>query len=449
MSIVLDLPRDILQNTFYFLQMRDIINFDTALTDSSDRIALLSSYKGLLFDKFQSKPVTDRAISWICDRGFNIERISLQNVNDRTIRQLAQTNENKLQAINISHNIFSRDFTNDSLCNLAKYCPGLQEFKIESCYQIDCESLVGFFKNCKTLKSVEITNCGKLSDKVVVSIAENCRDLRNLAIVNLEDPSRLEGITNIAVSAICKYSKKLENLDLSDWYISEQSLFELAQASIPLKSFKFHSHEQFSSEAFKVFFKGCSSLKHLNVHCCPSIDDSVVVALSESLPGLLTLDLSFCDQLTELAVFAISHGCRQIESLTLSYCTDAVSDAAIACLAARCPLLKFINLDGCSDITDEAIFSLIQGCKDLEEVHFDSCCRLTDRTPISLALYCQKLHSLSLNNCDGISVAAKIYLSRYSNLKHLSITNCWGMTYSPDWNERDRQSGISVEIEVS
>lgn len=89
----------------------------------------------------------------------NIHTLSLNTckcLQDKTIRSIAKLYGLQFKVLDIS---FCKSITDETVLDLAEYCPNLEELDLTGCELVTEKSISQIIKKCKRLKFLDITGC--------------------------------------------------------------------------------------------------------------------------------------------------------------------------------------------------------------------------------------------------------------------------------------------------
>ena len=117
-----------------------------------------------------------------------------------------------------------RYFSNDSLRNIAQYCPLLTTFRLENCCDVTTSGVKEVLTRCKELRNLSFGGCRGISvDHTLIAIAELCPFLTHLSVLC---PYTYfgQGLTFVAESCTCLQRVQLTT-NRSFEYLSPRQFF--------------------------------------------------------------------------------------------------------------------------------------------------------------------------------------------------------------------------------
>ena len=216
-------------------------------------------------------------------------------------------------------------------------------------------------------------------------------------------------------------------------------------------------------------YKG--KVEYLNLHNFYHIDDEILRSLTLLCPHLHTLILGNCNQITDQALdhlqalpllnnLQLEHNCYHISDagleklknianltqLRLGNCPNITRrglehlaslndldtlelkegfgiDGRDLEIIAKCLKLTTLHLEGFTQITDGDLNALTP-LTQLHTLNLQGCTQITDQGLHIMAVSCPLISSLNLSRCPQISNTAPEFLSKFSDLNDLKLSNC-------------------------
>jgi hypothetical protein len=162
-----------------------------------------------------------------------------------------------------------------------------------------------------------------------------------------------------------------------------------------------HGWGNIRDAALKGLANACVHLTRLTIWDC-DITDAGLASLAAGCPSIATLRLNGYIQITDAGLASLAAGCNRITTLRLSGCPQ-ITDAGLASLAARCKCITTLRLSDCPQITDKGLASLAARCKRITTLYLDGCTQITDKGLASLAAGCKCITTLYLKCCNQIT----------------------------------------------
>ena len=247
----------------------------------------------------------------------------------------------KLRTLKL-HNCFR--ITGAAVLQIAQRCPQLETLELD--VSLDDETLSTIVGSCRRLESFSVHNCPCLTDAAARALVTSCERLRRLDLRHGNDhfPSAE------AVALIGRSCPELRALLLSPRCFSDGS-------------------GAFSS-ALHAVARGCPHLEELDVSDCPLLEDSIV-DLATHCPRLEALALP-PKAATDTALAAIGANCPRLRSLHVM--RGRLTDSGLGGLVARCPRLQVLHLSFCSHVGAAGLRAVAAHCRELR-VLYAVCCK--------------------------------------------------------------------------
>jgi hypothetical protein len=197
------------------------------------------------------------------------------------------------------------------------------------------------------------------------------------------------------------YSSSITHLKISCYHsLSDKKIKDIASSCPNIIHLNFKRSTGFSDKALILIAESYPNLKYLNL--CNYADatgtlyqrftNKGLLAISSSCHKLEYLNIYLHTGITELTICTIIRLCPKLQHLDLSYCE--ATNVVIEEIAHSCLNLKYLNLDGCSDVRKEAVDQLISLKPNIHVENF-----VNSITPASLdARIAQIVQAHSQNN---------------------------------------------------
>jgi len=222
--------------------------------------------------------ITDREFERIIKNVKNISQITIhgkhENLTDLSIKAIATNLNRKLEKLEISK---MYKITDEGLNFIGKYCPNINSFKLNSCYD-----RYGY--------ALDYNN-KYVTEKAIVGLLTQVK-LKTLHLVNLD--IRVEGFYEII-----QLSENLEELNLkgNENSVSEEVMDGISQYCKNLRSLNLSYNYGFSiSDLQKVLSKVGSQLKSLDISDCEYIEYEDVTFIPQLCPSLEYLHITGCEE---------------------------------------------------------------------------------------------------------------------------------------------------------
>ncbi|GBB90948.1 hypothetical protein RclHR1_18000004 [Rhizophagus clarus] len=158
------------------------------------------------------------------------------------------------------------------------------------------------------------------------------------------------------------------------------------------------SHSPTLNRALELIVGSYSNLKYLNLcidrpggfrsFCIREVDGSGLWIIAKSCHRLEYLNISNRREYSETSICNIIRSCPKLQQLDLSFCQ--ITDITIKEIAGSCLNLKYLNLEGCSNISKEVVNQLVSLNPNIHVEDF-----MPIRVP-SLDVICELVRSLGI-----------------------------------------------------
>lgn len=293
--------------------------------------------------------LTTNAIVTIAERCRNLEDITMRDMQmkKRSLALLARCCPN-LKAFHMDtcssrhdsemvalvkkcHNLehISMKFSS-SPCGLwLKYlqCP-LKSLTLEM-YDLNPDNLIEGIKNVKdTIKELRFVSCDAIRSRDVETIASNIPELTSLTLAG-----GFSDFKSHSLNPITKLTK-LTHLDLdNNSYVCDHFLNELSEHCTLLQNFSLSGIDDryLTTQGLSALSK-FTGLTQLTLACVRKLNDSILKSLSQKLKQLKHLDLMGCVSITDEGCQSIVTHCKELEILDVSGCGNVTNLTVIAAI---------------------------------------------------------------------------------------------------------------------
>lgn len=243
-----------------------------------------------------------------------------------------------------------------------------------------------------------------------------CRASKSLRVLRLSDTSvTAEGLAR----ALARSGARVVCVDVTGLKMTDEAMAEIARSCPALEELHIGYVTGVTSEGYRGLFQRCGgSLRALQMSGA-AVDAKVAEGLAE-LTGLETLDLSHCRLANGEVLGPVVGSLAALKTVSLAF--TSAGAGSIAALAQRpslasldvravpglpdlAPLLarglKSLRVLRSPTITDEAVEALVRACPSLTHLELSDCQALTDRSLEAIAGLAA-LESLDMYGCVGV-----------------------------------------------
>lgn len=272
--------------------------------------------------------------------------------------------------------------TDDSFLQITNLCPNLKTIILTYLQNIKPETYTEAFSKFTCLTEISFNACVGINDSVIRAISnqryayslqslfiDRCRDITDDSLIELFSKSKelrtlsLQSlkITDKCIECLCDGGTKLVsvNLNFCDG-ITDSSLTALSKCT-NLEEILLSSCSRVTDEGVDELVSKCSKITALNLGRT-SIGDTSLMAISQLLPNLVTLDIRALFHVTKDTINEILFNCCKLQNLNISD-SGEIDDDSMQLLAHSNPNLEFLDISDCEEITDEGVAWVISNCK--------------------------------------------------------------------------------------
>lgn len=271
----------------------------------------------------------------------------------------------------------------------------LRKIDVSGNHLITDRSLVALSMNCLNLQGIEMDDCPFITLKGIVTILRTCAALSWISVSEMHIAQSSSGFECLATC-----SRTLEKLEVSNSSISDEFLFMVANASLPLNTLSLCWCIDFTLSGISKLLCAYQSLKLLSLVQVDFLTDESMIDLSQYLRCLVTIDLSGCVRLTGLTFFTLARNCPSLEEITMEnagFGTKNCFHNGVKNLRIRA-----VNLASNRCLDDDSLLNVAMMCPNMEILDVTSCASLTEAGIISALEVFNQIRNLQLNNCPGI-----------------------------------------------
>uniref|UniRef100_T1J4F5 Uncharacterized protein n=1 Tax=Strigamia maritima TaxID=126957 RepID=T1J4F5_STRMM len=298
--------------------------------------------------------------------------------------------------------------------------PDLESLSLSGCYNVLDESLAqAINRPLSSLVKLNLSLCKQITDETLLNLAQYCP---NLEVLDLAGCDR---ITNSGLLFVSKRLCRLVNLNLrSCRHVSDSGIAalgglssEAGKGTLQLEQLSLQDCQKLTDDALRNVSTGLVSLKYINLSFCASITDGGLKFMAK-MPMLSELNLRSCDNITDLGIAYLAEGGSKITSLDVSFC-DKISDQALTHVSQGLFTLRSLSMSACH-ISDEGLLRIARTVPELNTLNVGQCHRITDRSLIAISENLTGLQSIDLYGCTKITTVG---LERIMQLPQLNSLN--------------------------
>ncbi|KAH9520358.1 hypothetical protein Btru_060591 [Bulinus truncatus] len=299
--------------------------------------------------------------------------------------------------------------TDESIEQLALYCPNLQRLDLNGAKSVGKDSLIKLFQACTQIVHLDLGYCSRISSRpeceVLWTLPQSLTSLSLCGLMLQDEEILVECITRLPHLTAIKLCGVPALTDDSLTQITEKIGYRLLDLNLSGIGVN-----EITDKGLKAVAKYCTNLEALHISMLREvtgfslapifIDTKRASRIKELAANCKKMDVNLLDQ--------IMYSCPNLDMLDVSG-LNIVTDNMIITLADHSPKLSQLNLKGCKQVTDAAICYL-SGCCPLKSMCVSGLHALTDKSIFCLASSCPQLEEIYLNGCANISPVAVQYL---------------------------------------
>lgn len=271
-------------------------------------------------------------------------------------------------------------------------------------------------------EEVVLPNCVQLDVDVMEDTAKRVASDR---LERLELGSCGRGFTDAAAAALASKGAlyRLNSLVLGGAYrLSDSGLTGLLRHCPALQRLSLPSAPKLSAATVEALPALLPGLRQLDLRGCGGVSGEALAAAIPQLKQLTTLDISLIPEVDDAVLVSVARA-PALREVSVERC--AVTDSAVAALAASAPLLTGLKLDDVAKLTDVGLDAVAGACRELKALSVRGCSKLSDEA-LSRVASRGSLVSLDVSCCDkaGPRMLAALALCCRETLEELDVSFC-------------------------
>ncbi|XP_074314502.1 uncharacterized protein LOC141649718 [Silene latifolia] len=320
-----------------------------------------------------------------------------------------------------------QNITDQGIVALSMKHKSLRKINVSGNAMISDHSLISLSAVCLKLTEIAVTDCIHVSQIGISAIIGNCSDFSSL-ILGSDVESHL-----ILTSPFIGFTKHLCKIELSYMKISNEILYDMVRANLPLKLFRLSYCRNFTQDGLSYFLKAYQYLESLALDGIDFITDDFLVLISEFIGYLTFISLESCYELTGLSFATIALVCPSLETVNMRITSSSnearhdlllnpsIKSCSIQCrtldgLLQICPNLEILNVSFLAQPEELDIGNILSTCRDLRQltINFNDKLKFNDGIPC-------KLEKLSLNKSGVDEQVLEMVSKRCPELLNLDL----------------------------
>lgn len=157
--------------------------------------------------------------------------------------------------------------------------------------------------------------------------------------------------------------EKLKFLDLSNCTAISNTDLEALSYLTNLQALLLYNCYRISARGIPTIAANLHALTHLDVACCPGINDVALHYFGRNLKDLNKLNLRFCHHVTDSGIASLVYGATNLEHLDLFSCHE-ITNGSLKNIAKYSKKLRYLDVRSCKVTTEEvmALSSALPQC---------------------------------------------------------------------------------------
>lgn len=342
----------------------------------------------------------------------------------------------------------------------------LRKINVAGNHLITDRSLVALSMNCLNLEGLEIDDCPFITLKGILSVLRTCASLSWISVSEIHITQSSSGFECLATS-----SRTLQKLEVSNSIITDEFLFMVANASLPLYNLSLCWCTNFTLSGISKLLCAYQSLKFLSLVQVDFLSDECMDDISQYLQCLVTIDLSGCERLTNLTFYTLARNCPSLLEVYMEntgfgtkYCShngvknpriravylagnQYLDDDSLVNVALMCPNMEFLDVTSCTSLTEAGIIAALEVCNQIRDLQLDNCpgikhigkgvelpnvevisaagSALNDEGLAMIGNRCSRLLRLNLENCKGVTAEGlHAMVKKCRSLREINLKKC-------------------------
>lgn len=362
-------------NFFEFLELKDYINYDTALCNKLERNELIifrSNYELIFeFKNYFYDTNIKKVINSLIKKNIFLKNIYIDPSLNDIIKKVIYTRY-------LINNNF--DVSNFYVFNFKK---------IEN----EIPNLL-MYKNNNILKKKEILYINKFNNN------------EKLLLIYINFFSKIK---KIELNWRCKYINfidykifdNLECIKFAKNHNENHTIINFLNLYDNLTNIDLRNCAGINDYTLNIITNSCKNLKNINLGGCFNITDDGIILLINNKKNLEFISVSNCQKLTDRSLIKLSE-CINLKKVYVSNCTKITNKFLIK-LSESCKKLVQLDLSNCYLISNKGLLFIIRNNKNLIYINVFNCKKITNKIIPQIKQYCNKIKYVNLGNCPKIN----------------------------------------------
>ncbi|XP_060203044.1 uncharacterized protein LOC132631483 [Lycium barbarum] len=341
-----------------------------------------------------------------------------------------------LEELDISYPRTSCDFavTDSGMEFLSVNLTNLRKINVSGNKRITDRSLVALSKNCLNLQDIQVEDTS-VTLKGVLSVQRACASLSWISVSKIQD-----GLSSSGFECLATCSQALQTLEVSDSTISDEFLFLLANASLPLHKLSLSWCTNFTLPGISLLLCAYRTLQCLSLVDVDFLTDESMNDLSKYLQCLVTIDLSQCLKLTISTFFTLARNCPSLEAVKMDntgwgmkdYFHNGLNNNGLGMKdyshnCVKNPRIRTVSLKFKMYLNDDSLAKVALMCPNMEILDVCLCASLTEVGLAFVLDVCNQIRNLEFGKCPLIK-----HIGKGAELTNLEVINAAGSALSDE-----------------
>jgi hypothetical protein len=248
-------------------------------------------------------------------------------------------------------------------------------------------------------KRVNITDLPKeILGLIGTYIFENPRNFwQSAKALNKSRVECLRGDAEKVNAILRKYNWDLDTLEDENPHLYA----DLVEYRILIKTLDFSIAPALSSETLSrilEFYYRCESI-YLTDN---NISTEALELIATKCPKLRSLNLEFCSDITDTGLEVVAQNYQMLNLLNIGWCEN-ITDTGVQAIVRKCLMLQSLSVEGCDNITNTGLEAIAQNCRMITLLNLGCCQKITYTGVQAIVRKCLMLQSLNVEGCDNIT----------------------------------------------
>ncbi|KAI3440369.1 uncharacterized protein J3R85_003707 [Psidium guajava] len=330
----------------------------------------------------------------------------------------------------------------DALVLISLKCRNLTRLKFRGCRELTDTGIAVFASNCPGLRKLSFGSCA-FGAKGMNAVLDHCAALEELSVKRLRSPA--EGATTDPIGPGAA-AASLKTICLKQLY-NGQSFGPLIIGSKNLRTLKLVKCFGDWDTVLQVMVERVTKIVEIHLERIP-VSDFGIASLSNC-SDLEILHLLKTPQCTNLGLVSVAERCKLLRKLHIDGVKlNRIGDVGLIAVAKHCRNLQELVLIGVNP-TESSLDLLGSNCGTLERLAFCSSDTVGDPEIACIAARCMVLKKLCIKNCPVSDEGLKALASGCPNLVKLKVKKCDGVTSDGAVWLRTRRESLALNLDSS